>query len=284
MLIEIDEQSGFCNGVVRAIQKAEQELAFCGHLYCLGDIVHNSREMERLRKNGLETINRQQLRKLKAVKVLLRAHGEPPETYQLANDNNITIIDASCRVVLALQAKIKKARENFPEAQIVIFGKSGHAEVIGLEGQTNYSAIIVENGDDLDKIDFSKQIFLFSQTTMPLEGFNQIVNEITKRIEKDVVFQYFDSICRQVTNRIPDIKVFAKKYEIVLFVSGQNSSNGKVLFDVCKSVNENSYFISSAEDIDFEIIKKAQSVGICGATSTPTWLMQHIKQHIEKVT
>ena len=283
MLIEIDTQSGFCNGVVRAIDKAEQELATSGGLFCLGDIVHNSQEVERLRKIGLQTIDNKQFRKLKDVKVLLRAHGEPPETYKIAEKNGIKIIDASCRVVLALQQKIKNAHENFPDAQIVIFGKSGHAEVLGLEGQINYTAIIVENEDDLDKIDFSRQIFLFSQTTMPLDGFEKIVSEIKNRLQKGVDFRYYDTICRQVANRIPEIRKFAQRFDLVIFVGGQKSSNGKVLFEVCRSVNKNSLFVSSVEDIDFQQIKKAKSIGICGATSTPVWLMEEVKAKIEKV-
>jgi 4-hydroxy-3-methylbut-2-enyl diphosphate reductase len=282
MIIEIDRQSGFCNGVVRAIQKAEQELSLNQHLYCLGDIVHNSEEVERLRKIGLQTIDKQQLASLHDVKVLLRAHGEPPETYKLAKKNNITVIDASCRVVLALQQKIKVAHESFPDAQIVIFGKNGHAEVLGLEGQTSYTAIIVENNDDLRKIDFSRQIFLFSQTTMSLEGFQHIVNEIKKQLQPNVDFKYFDTICRQVANRISEIRIFAKKYDIILFVSGTNSSNGKVLLSVCKSENPKTYIISSTKNIDFEQIKDAKSIGICGATSTPAWLMEEVKNFVEK--
>ncbi|MCL2329605.1 MAG: 4-hydroxy-3-methylbut-2-enyl diphosphate reductase [Bacteroidetes bacterium] len=279
-IIEIDKQSGFCNGVVRAIDKAEQELATSSGLYCLGDIVHNSQEVERLRRIGLQTIDNKQFRELKDVKVLLRAHGEPPETYKIAEQNRITVIDASCRVVLALQQKIKNAHENFPNAQIVIFGKSGHAEVLGLEGQINYNAIIVENEDDLDKIDFSRQIFLFSQTTMSLDGFEKIVAEIQKRLQKGVNFRYYDTICRQVANRIPEIRKFAQKFDLVIFVGGQKSSNGKVLFDVCRSVNKNTLFVSSVEDIDFEQIKQAKSIGICGATSTPVWLMEKVKSAI----
>ena len=283
MLIEIDTQSGFCNGVVRAIDKAEQELAISGGLYCLGDIVHNSQEVERLRKIGLQTIDNKQFKELKNVKVLLRAHGEPPEIYKIAKQNGITIIDASCRVVLALQQKIKKAHENFPDAQIVIFGKNGHAEVLGLEGQINYTAIIIENEDDLEKIDFSRPIFLFSQTTMPLNGFKKIVDEIKKRLYQGVDFRYYDTICRQVANRIPEIQKFAQRFDLVIFVGGKKSSNGKVLFEVCRSVNENTLFVSSVEDIDFEHIKKSNSIGICGATSTPVWLMEKVKKNIEQL-
>jgi len=281
--IEIDTQSGFCNGVVRAIDKAEQELANDSELYCLGDIVHNSQEVERLRKIGLQTIDYKRFKELKNVKVLLRAHGEPPETYKIAEKNGITIIDASCRVVLALQQKIKSSHENFPDAQIVIFGKSGHAEVLGLEGQIDYTAIIVENEDDLEKIDFSRQIFLFSQTTMSVDGFEKIVAEIKNRLQKKVDFRYYDTICRQVANRIPEIKEFAQRFDLVIFVGGQKSSNGKVLFEVCRSVNKNTLFVSSVEDIDFQQIKKAKTIGICGATSTPVWLMEKIKESVAQI-
>ncbi|MDR0828517.1 MAG: 4-hydroxy-3-methylbut-2-enyl diphosphate reductase [Prevotellaceae bacterium] len=280
MIIEIDEQSGFCNGVVRAIQKAEQELANNKSLYCLGDIVHNSQEVQRLQNIGLQTIDNKQFKELKNVKVLLRAHGEPPETYRIAEQNGIQIIDASCRVVLALQQKIKSAHENFPNAQIVIFGKSGHAEVLGLEGQIDYSAIIVENEDDLEKIDFSRQIFLFSQTTMPLDGFEKIVNIIQLRVEKGVDFRYYDTICRQVSNRISEIKKFAQRFDTVIFVGGNQSSNGKVLYEVCRSVNKNAIFVSAPEDIDLKKVKSSKSIGICGATSTPVWLMENVKKQI----
>jgi len=278
--VEIDGQSGFCYGVIRAIRKAEQELTASGNLYCLGDIVHNSKEVERLNKNGLQSINYEQFKQLKNAKVLFRAHGEPPEIYKIAAQNNIQVIDASCGVVLDLQKKIKKARESFPYAQIVIFGKKGHAEVIGLEGQIGYSAIVLENEADIDKIDFSKQIILFSQTTKSLEEFKNIIAQIKKRLNRNIDFQYFDTICRQVSNRIPELKRFAQNYDVIIFVSGKNSSNGKVLYEVCKGVNQNTFLVSSAEDIDFENIRNASSVGICGATSTPIWLMENVKQFI----
>jgi 4-hydroxy-3-methylbut-2-enyl diphosphate reductase len=281
-VIEIDECSGFCNGVVRAIQKAEQELAENRSLYCLGDIVHNSQEVERLRKIGLETINNKQFRELKDVKVLLRAHGEPPETYKIAEKNGIQIIDASCRVVLALQQKIKSAHENFPEAQIVIFGKNAHAEVLGLEGQIDYTAIIVEDEDDLDKVDFSRQIFLFSQTTMPIEGFEKIVSKIRSKLIEGVDFRYYDTICRQVANRTREVLDFAKRFEAVIFVGGEQSSNAKVLYNVCLSINLNTMFVSSVDDINFNRLKYCNTIGICGATSTPVWLMKEIKKTVEE--
>ncbi len=279
--IEVDSKSGFCHGVIRAIRKAEQELADSGSLYCLGDIVHNSEEVSRLNQTGLQTINQEQFKQLKNTKVLFRAHGEPPEIYKIAKENNITIIDASCGVVLGLQQKIKKAHEEFPDAQIVILGKKGHAEVVGLEGQINYSAIIVENESDLTKIDFGRHIILFSQTTKSIEEFENIVSRIKEQLKAGTDFQYFDTICRQVSNRIPELKEFAKRYELIVFVSGKNSSNGKVLFEVCRAINPNTMFVASLQDLDFCVINRFASIGICGATSTPIWLMQAIKQKIE---
>ncbi len=273
MIVEIDKGSGFCFGVVNAIKNAEQELTGEEKLYCLGDIVHNSQEVERLMKMGLETIDHKQFAKLKNAKVLLRAHGEPPETYEIARKNNIQIIDATCPVVLQLQKKIFKQFIN-SESQIVIYGKSGHAEVNGLVGQTQGKAIVIENTNDLDLLDYNRDICLFSQTTKSLEGFEEIVKNIQSRIKPGVNFQYFDTICRQVSNRIPNIRNFAVKHDLILFVAGQKSSNGKVLFEVCKETNPNSYLISSPDEIQPEWLKDIQSVGICGATSTPKWLME----------
>ena len=266
--IEIDVRSGFCHGVIRAIRKAEQELNTDKSLYCLGEIVHNSEEVSRLNRKGLQTIDKEQFMQLKDTKVLFRAHGEPPEVYDIARRNNITVVDASCGVVLALQQKIRKAHEESPDAQIVILGKKGHAEVIGLEGQIGYSDIVIENESDLNKIDFSRQIILFSQTTKSVEEFNSIVAKIKENLKEGVDFRYYDTICRQVSNRIPELKEFASRYELIIFVSGKNSSNGKVLFDVCRSVNPNT-------------MEHFSSIGICGATSTPIWLMEAVKEKIE---
>lgn len=282
MIVEIDAKSGFCHGVIRAIKKAEQELERSGSLLCLGDIVHNSEEVSRLNRKGLKTINCQQFEQLRNTKVLFRAHGEPPEVYEVARRNNVEIIDASCGVVLALQRRIKEAHEKFPEAQIVILGKKGHAEVIGLEGQTGYSAIVVENKNDLSQIDFSRQIILFSQTTKSIEEFQGVIDEIESRKAEGVDFQSYDTICRQVSNRIPELREFAQKYDTILFASGKNSSNGKVLFEVCRSVNPRTLFVSSEEELDFNLIEGAKSVGICGATSTPIWFMQRLKELIDK--
>lgn len=284
MKIEIDENSGFCFGVVTAINKAEAELAIQRELYCLGDIVHNSMEVERLSQKGLITINREEFLKLRNKKVLFRAHGEPPSTYEHALKNELNVIDATCPVVLNLQKNIKKAYQlsDKEKTQIVIYGKLGHAEVNGLVGQTEGRAIVVENVDDLFKIDFSKDIKLFSQTTKSIEGFNQIVEEIKSRINPSSTFEYNDTICRQVANRIPKIIAFAAKHELILFVSGKKSSNGKVLFDECRKVNPNIVMISDLEELDYTIFGKVNSVGICGATSTPKWLMEALKRKIEQ--
>lgn len=284
MKIEIDENSGFCFGVVTAINKAEAELAIQRELYCLGDIVHNSMEVERLSQKGLITINREEFLKLRNKKVLFRAHGEPPSTYEHALKNELNVIDATCPVVLNLQKNIKRAYQlsDKEKTQIVIYGKLGHAEVNGLVGQTEGRAIVVESVDDLFKIDFSKDVKLFSQTTKSIEGFNQIVEEIKSRINPSSTFEYNDTICRQVANRIPKIIAFAAKHELILFVSGKKSSNGKVLFDECRKVNPNIVMISDLEELDYTIFGKVNSVGICGATSTPKWLMEALKRKIEQ--
>ena len=278
--IEIDSGSGFCFGVTTAIKKAEEELAAGKTLYCLGDIVHNGMEVDRLHSHGLVTINHDDLKELHDVKVLLRAHGEPPETYELAKKNNIEIIDATCPVVLALQRRIKKQYDGNPEAQTVIFGKNGHAEVLGLVGQTHSEAIVVENVEDVKRLDFNRDIYLYSQTTKSLDEFNRIIAYIQEHISPEANFRSFDTICRQVSNRIPNIKEFASQHELILFVSGQKSSNGKVLFNVCKSVNPNSILIEKPEEIDFERLRGVKTIGICGATSTPKWLMEECRDAI----
>lgn len=282
MYIEIDQQSGFCHGVVNAIKKAEQELAQSETLYCLGDIVHNGQEVQRLTKQGLKTIDYVDFGQLKNAKVLLRAHGEPPETYQVAQKNGITIIDASCRVVLNIQKKIKKAFEEFPQAQIVIYGKHGHAEVLGLVGQTDNTAIVIENEDELHKVDMQRDIILFSQTTKSVTGFKQLVSLIESNRAKERLFEHHDTICRQVSNRIPNIKTFAQRFDLVLFVSGKKSSNGQILFQECLKVNSNTHFISNYQDIDYDWIANVSSIGICGATSTPKWLMEEVEQALTK--
>ncbi len=278
--IEIDQGSGFCFGVTTAIKKAEEELAGGGTLYCLGDIVHNGMEVERLAAKGLVTIDHDRLRRLHHVKVLLRAHGEPPQTYETARRNDIEIIDATCPVVLALQRRIKRQFDNNPEAQIVIFGKSGHAEVLGLVGQTQSRAIVVENLDDVKRLDFSRDIYLYSQTTKSLDEFHHIIDYIQKHISPESTFRSFDTICRQVANRMPNIAEFAARHDLVLFVAGKKSSNGKVLFKECRSVNPNSFQIEKAEEIDMKWLEGITTVGICGATSTPKWLMEDCRDYI----
>lgn len=278
--IEIDNDSGFCFGVTTAIKKAEEELAERKTLYCLGDIVHNGMEVERLHAHGLVTINHEQLKELHDVKVLLRAHGEPPETYEIARRNNIEIIDATCPVVLQLQKRIKHQFDNNPQAQIVIFGKNGHAEVLGLVGQTHSNAIVVESLKDVKNLDFGHDIYLYSQTTKSLDEFHHIIKYIQEHISPQASFKSFDTICRQVANRMPNIATFAAKHDLILFVSGRKSSNGKVLFNECRSVNPNSYQIERAEEIDMDWLKGVSTVGICGATSTPKWLMDECRDYI----
>lgn len=280
MRIEIDDGSGFCFGVTTAIKKAEEELTNKQQLYCLGDIVHNGMECERLKSMGLETINHDEMNRLHNAKVLLRAHGEPPHTYETARQNGIEIIDATCPVVLQLQKRIKKQFAANPNAQIVIFGKNGHAEVLGLVGQTNSKAIVVENIDDVMQLDFNKDIYLYSQTTKSLDEFRQIISYIREHISADAHFESFDTICRQVANRMPNIADFASRHDVVLFVSGRKSSNGRVLFAQCLSKNARSYHIERAEEIDMRWLDGVDTVGICGATSTPKWLMEECRDYI----
>ena len=284
MFVEIDKDSGFCFGVVNAIKHAEEELQQGGELACLGDIVHNSQEVKRLKNKGLKTIDHDELELMKSGKVLLRAHGEPPSTYQIAKRNNIKIIDATCPVVLQLQKKIfKEFSASDPEkVQIVIYGKIGHAEVNGLVGQTSGSAIVIEKIDDLDQLDFNKNICLFSQTTMSLDNFQKIVESIAQRINPTVTFRYFDTICRQVANRMPHIKEFAGKHDLILFVAGKKSSNGKVLFEECKKANSNTHLISDPQEISSGWLQNVSSVGVCGATSTPKWLMESVAEAVNQ--
>jgi len=283
MIIEIDNGSGFCFGVTTAIKKAEEELARGEKLYCLGDIVHNGMECERLRDMGLITINHDELRELRNAKVLLRAHGEPPETYELARKNNIEIIDATCPVVLKLQKRIKEQYDENDKAQIVIFGKKGHAEVLGLVGQTQSNAIVIESSEEVKKLDFNRDIYLYSQTTKSLDEFHNIIDYIQAHISPTAIFKSFDTICRSVANRMPNISQFATKHDLVLFVCGRKSSNGKVLYNECLRVNPNTYLIEDPQEIKLEWLENIQSVGICGATSTPRWLMEKCRDAIQKM-
>ena len=285
MTVEIDNDSGFCFGVLSAIGKAEDELRHGDKLFCLGDIVHNGIECERLQGLGLETINHEQLSSLKGAKVLLRAHGEPPSTYLTAHKNGITLIDATCPVVLKLQQRIHRQYQELDPAtgQIVIFGQKGHAEVLGLVGQTDGTAIVIESADEIDRIDFSKDIFLYSQTTKSASSYNQLIEKIGEKVPADRTFIHNNTVCGQVSHRRENIREFASRHDVILFVSGRKSSNGKVLFNECLNVNPKSYMIESKEDIDFKILEGAESVGICGATSTPKWLMEECRDYILKL-
>lgn len=283
-IIEIDKKSGYCFGVTRAIAKAEEELKKGETLYCLGDIVHNALEVERLTNMGLITIDLEQFKNLKNARVLLRAHGEPPSTYEIAKRNNIELIDASCPVVLTLQKKVKrKDKESVDGTQTVIYGKEGHAEVVGLVGQTESRAIVIGSKEELDKLDYTKDIHLFSQTTKPLDGFREISELIKKKMQGDAEFISYDTICRQVSNRVPNLKEFAKKHDIILFVAGVKSSNGKVLFAECKKHNSNSHFVSNPQTFDTTVVKDNMSVGICGATSTPRWQMEEVAKIVKSL-
>ena len=278
--IEIDAASGFCFGVTTAIGKAEEDLSRGDLLYCLGDIVHNGSECERLHAMGMKTIDHAAFEHLRDAKVLLRAHGEPPRTYELAAQNGIEIIDATCPVVLQLQRRIKKVYSQPNHPQIVIYGKRGHAEVLGLVGQTEGEAIVIENVEEAEGLDFTKSICLFSQTTKSLSGFQKVVEYITTHMHEPATFQYFDTICRQVANRLPNIQEFAAHHDVVLFVCGLKSSNGRVLYEACKQVNSRSYMVDNPHSIDPKWFEDAETVGICGATSTPKWLREDCRDVI----
>ena len=280
--IEIDDGSGFCFGVTTAIKKAEEELQQGTTLYCLGDIVHNGMECERLRQLGLKTIDHGQMKELHDAKVLLRAHGEPPATYELARQNNIEIIDATCPVVLQLQKRIKSQYDG-GVAQIVIFGKKGHAEVLGLVGQTQGTAIVIEQFEEVKRLDFTRDIYLYSQTTKSLDEFHRIIDYIQQHISPTATFKSFDTICRSVANRMGGISEFASRHDLILFVCGRKSSNGKVLFNECLRVNPNSHLIEGPEEIQPQWLDDIASVGICGATSTPKWLMEQCRDAIASI-
>ncbi|MFN4994652.1 MAG: 4-hydroxy-3-methylbut-2-enyl diphosphate reductase [Bacteroidota bacterium] len=273
--VDIDDNSGFCFGVVYAIQMAEDILDETGRLYCLGDIVHNDEEVARLRAKGLKIINHDEFDKLRNETVLIRAHGEPPETYQKALENNIELIDASCPVVLKLQNRVREAYND--KEQILIYGKHGHAEVDGLKGQTNGEAIVIEKFEELDQIELPKKVQLFSQTTKRTKNLYALKDLL---ISKGVEVDFNDTLCRQVSNRDIQLREFATKYDKIVFVAGKKSSNGKVLFDVCKDINPQTYFVSSKEELDKSWFNENDRIGICGATSTPQWQMEEIKQSI----
>ena len=283
MQIEIDSYSGFCFGVTRAIRMAEEELQSEKQLWCLGDIVHNNRECERLESMGLHTVNHEEFAELYQSRVLLRAHGEPPATYRIADERQLHIVDATCPVVLQLQRRIKQQYEKHPDAQIVIFGKSGHAEVLGLVGQTEGKAVVIEDINDVLKLDYSRDIYLYSQTTKSLDDYQNIIRTIRSKMQPSAFFQSFDTICRQVANRIGNIAAFAARHDLLLFVSDNKSSNGKVLFAECRRVNANSRRIEGPDDILPQWLENVQTVGICGATSTPKWLMEQCRDKVATI-
>ncbi len=290
MEVTIDKYSGFCFGVVYAIQMAEDILEKEDQLYCLGDIVHNNKEVDRLKNMGLKIIKHDDLKDISNCKVLIRAHGEPPETYTIALENNIQLLDASCPVVLKLQHQIKEGYEEIKDidGQVIIFGKEGHAEVTGLLGQTKNDAIIITTIDDLEKIDFSKSIYIYSQTTKSPKAYKVISDVIGERVKlaagENVKYIVHDTLCRQVSGREPQLKQFSKDNDVIVFVSGQKSSNGKMLYQSCKEENDNSYFISDVDEINPDWFKGINSVGICGATSTPRWLMENAQNTIENIS
>ena len=283
MIVDIDKKSGFCFGVINAIRAAENELDNADELYCLGDIVHNGMEVERLEKLGLKSILKEEYFTLKDCKVLIRAHGEPPETYNYAKQNNIELIDATCPVVLTLQEKVKKSYYSTIDlqGQVVIYGKKGHAEIEGLNGQTDHNAIIIENIAEIDKIDTTKPVSLYSQTTKRIEDFYQVAGLLKSKMQPGVAVEIKDTICRQVSNRVPNLKNFAKNYELILFVAGTKSSNGQYLFSICKEENPNSFIISRTDEIDKDWFSGVNSVGISGATSTPNWLMEEVASWVK---
>jgi 4-hydroxy-3-methylbut-2-en-1-yl diphosphate reductase len=282
MIVEIDKKSGFCFGVINAIRAAENELNNSENLYSLGDIVHNGKEVERLEKLGLKSISKEEYFTLKNCKVLIRAHGEPPETYDYAKENNIELIDATCPVVLTLQEKVKRSYESKSarQGQLVIYGKKGHAEIEGLNGQTDYNAIVIESKDEIEKIDTSRPVSFYSQTTKRIEDFNEIAGLIHAKMQPGVPVEIKDTICRQVSNRVPNLKIFSKNYDLILFVAGRKSSNGQYLFSICKEENPNSFIISRTDEIQKEWFSGVNSVGICGATSTPNWLMEDVAEWV----
>ncbi|MDO4707084.1 MAG: 4-hydroxy-3-methylbut-2-enyl diphosphate reductase [Porphyromonadaceae bacterium] len=286
-IIEIDQQSGFCFGVINAIKQAEKELATDSkELYCLGDIVHNDQEVSRLAAKGMQTIGYDGLKQLRSKRVLFRAHGEPPQVYEWAKEREIELIDATCPVVVRLQKQIRKKYLEIKPlgGQIAIYGKKGHAEVNGLVGQTDGDAIVIQNSEDMDLLDYSRPIALFSQTTQSLSGYHRLIDTIKGRIGSEDNLYVQDTICRQVSNRMPHIAEFARQHELIFFVAGPKSSNGKVLFAHCKEANERSIFVSSRDEVIEEMLSPMpKSIGICGATSTPMWQMEQIAARIREL-
>ena len=285
MKVVIDDKSGFCAGVVRAISEAERALEQGGEVFCLGDIVHNRVEVQRLESLGLKTIDHSDLERLSDSRVLIRAHGEPPATYQTAVERNLEIIDATCPVVAALQRRVKRAYEQMQSCggTVVILGKRGHAEVVGLTGQVAEDAVVVESEQDLEQIDFTHPIYFLSQTTQSVTLFNRICEVMKGRLADSTMLTVDDTICRRVSSREEHLRAFARSVDVVVFVCGRKSSNGKVLFEICREENARSYNIEEAAEIDSAWLEGAQSVGVCGATSTPLWLMENVAKEIEKL-
>lgn len=286
MKIEIDPHSGFCFGVIRAIKSAEESLEIDDDIACLGDIVHNGEEVNRLENKGMRTVNLEDFPKLTGKTVLFRAHGEPPQSYALAAAHNIKVVDATCPVVLQLQKRVHAGwlEANKINGQTVIYGKKGHAEVNGLVGQTNGEAIVISSPADLDLIDFKRPIFLISQTTQNISEFENIrllIDERLAALNSKAKFTWHDTICRQVSNREAWLREFSIKYDYIIFVSGKKSSNGLFLYSICKQSNPNTIMVSSVDDLDVSVLKGSYSIGICGATSTPRWLMENVAEHIK---
>jgi len=288
MQVFVDPNSGFCGGVVKAVKMAEKEIAGQDQLYCLGEIVHNQAEVVRLTERGITFISHDDLKSIRNAKVLVRAHGEPPETYQLAKQNNIELIDATCKVVQRLQRKVGKAAEEIKKenGQIVIFGKAKHPEVLGLMGQSSVEVIILENEGDIRKIDFTRPIRLFSQTTMSMSKFEKIKHLIQSKLNQSqrndkYFFEATNSVCKQVSKREEELVFFAKNYDVIVFVGGQNSSNAKFLFGICKEHNARSYFVANETEIQKAWFEGADLVGVSGATSTPQWLMNEVAEKIK---
>ena len=286
MIVEIDENAGFCSGVTNAINKAEAEISASGSLFCLGEMVHNQEEMSRLEKLGMKTVTYNEFENFSDCTVLIRAHGEPPETYALAKKNNISLIDATCPIVLRLHKIIYENSIKNPDYQTVIFGKKDHAEVVGLVGQVDGKAVVISKEEETDKIDFTKSIFLYSQTTMNVHDYEKVAEKIENRLKAtapDKAFKKFNTVCRSVSKREEKLSEYAKRFDAVLFVAGSNSSNGKYLFSTCKNSNPKSYYISSENDLTREMIKGVERLGITGATSTPKWLLRLIADKAAKL-
>jgi 4-hydroxy-3-methylbut-2-en-1-yl diphosphate reductase len=284
MNIEVDQKSGFCFGVDLAVKKAEEEIKKSGKVYCLGEIVHNDMEVKRLEEMGMITIGQEQFKNLKNVTVLIRAHGEPPETYKIAKENGINLIDASCPIVLKFQSRVIKADEG--ENQVVIYGKKDHPEIIGLSGQINYKAIIVEKEEDLEKLDYNKPIALFSQTTKPGSSYKKIAETLSEKIKdkgSEIGLKVNNTTCGQVSGRDENLIAFSQKNDVIIFVGGRNSSNAKTLFNLCKAHNDRTYFITSTDELQKAWFKNEDSVGVCGATSTPKWLLDQTKERIFEI-